>query len=117
MPSRPRTGRGKGRDRATTPRGSPMKRERLSSPAAVMTAVLTAIALAVLTLPTGPTAAEAKPSPPKGAVLTFDPTSHDFYRVGLGNSLEKEFTLANTGRKGVGRLRLRVVGSADFSVA
>jgi hypothetical protein len=57
--------------------------------------------------------AAAKPKPP---ALAFTPSSYDYTQVTIGKTASKTFTLANTGKRASGALRLRLAGAAAFSI-
>ena len=75
--------------------------------AAVAAAAVVAAALA------GAGPAVAKPKPP---ALAFTPSSYDYMQVTTGQTASKTFTLANTGKRASGTLRLRLAGAAAFSI-
>jgi Abnormal spindle-like microcephaly-assoc'd, ASPM-SPD-2-Hydin len=57
--------------------------------------------------------AAAKPRPP---VLAFSPSPFHYGRVAAGQAASQTFTLANTGGRGTGRLRVRLAGAAAFTI-
>ena len=57
--------------------------------------------------------AAAKPKPP---ALAFTPSSYDYTQVTTGQTASHTFTLANTGKRASGALRLRLAGAAAFSI-
>ena len=80
-------------------------------PRRLATAAAAAAAPAATLAGAGP--AVAKPKPP---ALAFTPSSYDYAQVTTGQTASKTFTLANTGRRATGALRLRLAGAAAFSI-
>jgi hypothetical protein len=75
-------------------------------------AMVAAGAVVVLVLGSAVGAA-AKPGPP---VLAFSPAPFDYGQVAAGQAALHTFTLANTGGRGTGRLRVRLAGAAAFTI-
>ena len=74
---------------------------------------MAAAAVAAALAGAGLAAAAAKPKPP---ALAFTPSSYDYTQVTTGQTASKTFTLANTGKRASGALRLRLAGAAAFSI-
>ena len=58
-------------------------------------------------------AAAAKPRPP---VLAFSPAPYNYGQVAAGQAASQTFTLANTGGRATGRLRVTLTGAAAFTL-
>ncbi len=67
----------------------------------------------VMALGSAAGAAAAKPRPP---VLTFSPAPYNYGPVAAGGAASQTFTLANTGGRGTGRLRVTLAGAAAFTI-
>jgi hypothetical protein len=71
------------------------------------------VLLAAAALSVGAGAAAAKPGAP---ALTFSPAPFDYGQVTTGQTASQTFTLANTGTKATGKLRVTLTGSGAFTV-
>jgi hypothetical protein len=67
--------------------------------------------MVLLGLPAGVASAGSSP-----AVLSFQPTGHDYGSVSVGQTSEQQFRLTNTGGRGSSALTVTVSGSTAFTV-
>ena len=91
----------------------PGRRGRVAGAWRRVAAAGTAAALAATGVLAGAGAAAAAPRLP---VLVFSPAPYDYGQVTAGRAAGQTFMLANAGTKATGRLRVRLAGSAAFTI-